>query len=229
MLQIKNIPNQERPREKGLMNGVESLSNRELLALLIRCGTKEKSALEIADELLIKTGGLKGIETFTIQELSQVHGISSTKALELKAALELKKRMIYEDVKEKNVIENPKDLINWLRYNIAHKTQEEFIAFFLDSGGKVIRYSSLFKGTINRSLVSPREIFQEALKTNALWIIVAHNHPSGSLVPSKEDIETTKRLMECGKIMNVELVDHLIISDCGYTSIRSTPLWPNVS
>ena len=221
---IKEMPMSERPREKAWRYGVESLSTRELLALLIRCGIKGRSALEVADALLKKTNGLNGIAESTIHELVKVPGISKTKALEIKACLELAKRIGYETALQQNVISSPKDMVSWLQLEIGASQQEVFLVVFLNTAHHILSYEILFKGTINMSMVSAREVFQEALLRNAAAIILVHNHPSGEITPSKEDLFTTFKMIELGEMMDLPVLDHIIVSKNRYFSLKHAGL-----
>lgn len=212
------MPNSEKPREKGLKYGVSSLSTRELLALLIRCGVKGQSALVTADLLLQKAQGLKGIARLNIEELQSIRGLSKIKALELCAVVELARRMSQEEIIDQNILNNADSLVRYLRQKIGFSAQEEFVTIFLDNSYHFLGAKTIFIGTIDSSLVSPREVFREALLANAKYVVLAHNHPSGNLQPSHADIQMTESFIEVGKMMQVPVVDHFIITPYGYTS-----------
>ncbi|MBQ1446310.1 MAG: DNA repair protein RadC [Solobacterium sp.] len=217
---LKNMPEENRPRERGMKYGPENLTTRELLAVLIRCGTKGQSALETADKLLKVAGDLNGVARMPMEAISGIRGLSMTKALELKSCFELSRRMMYEDVSRGDPIQDPEALEMWLRSRMGALHQEEFMVVFLDYAHHVIAAETLFIGTASASLVSSREIYQRALERRASFIMLAHNHPSGSLEPSEADLRLTRHVMEAGLTMDVPVLDHLIISDTGCLSMR---------
>lgn len=217
---IKDLPTSEKPREKALKYGINTLSNRELLALLIRTGIKDKSSLELADELLIKCNGIHNLSKFNNKDLMNIKGIKEAKALELLACFELSRRMSLECVMEDTILDGTKVLINWLRKELGNKTQEEFICVYLNNAYKFIQYKSLFKGTIDSSNVFPRDIVKEGLLCNATKIILVHNHPSGNLTPSKADIFMTGKIIDSCNMVNIEVIDHIIITQENYLSFK---------
>lgn len=219
-MKIKEIPKTLRPREKASQNGIGSLSDRELLALFIRQGIKNYSALQVADEILCLSGGFSGLNRLTQDELIKVPGISHIKALEVLALVEVSKRMVKPKYNDLIQIDRPNTLISWLNLELGYKRQEYFLAIYLDKQNRLIAHSILFKGTLDRSVVHPREIFKEAVKQSASRIILVHNHPSGSLNPSASDLKTTEILVDAGHMMGVFILDHLIVSEGNYTSIR---------
>lgn len=215
---LKNIPIMEQPREKALQYGLSSLSNRELLALLLRTGYRHHSALEVADEVLERANGVEGLARLSRQELIQIPGISQIKALELLAIFEIVRRSTLAGIPKLPRVQHPEVLVDWLKQEIGSSLQEKFLVVFLASDQRVLNYKILFVGTINASVVFPREIFKEALLMNSPNIILVHNHPSGNLVPSKEDILLTRRIKEAGQLMGVKVLDHLIVSQSQYFS-----------
>ena len=215
---MKNVPVTERPREKAQQYGVESLSNRELLALLIRHGTAGCSALDIADELL--KNGLLAMSKMNQNELMEIRGIKSVKALELLAWMELSRRISFEEVQKKDVIKDSESLTNWCRKKLGSLTQEAFLAVFLNPMNEVLSYKILFTGTVDMSVVHPREIFKEAIRVSSSKLIVVHNHPSGHLEPSAADLLMTENLCNAGMMMKIPILDHLIVSESGYFSFR---------
>ncbi|MDO4702220.1 MAG: DNA repair protein RadC [Erysipelotrichaceae bacterium] len=222
--QIKEIPLQERPREKAMAYGVKTLSNRELLAIIIRSGYSGVSSLQLADQILVLAQGSKGLKRLQMQDLMKVKGIKQAKAIEILACFELSKRITYEHLRNTDVIGCPDDLVRWLNHQIGHEFQEHFVVVYLDVKNQIIDFSMLFKGTLDRTLIHPREIFKEAVLKSAASIIVAHNHPSGSLTPSKADISITEQLEKVGKLMNIHLQDHLIVNGTSFFSFRQQSL-----
>lgn len=221
---IKDLPILERPREKALHYGITALSTRELLAVLLRTGIKGQSVLEVADCVLRNGGGLKGVARMSLYELSQIKGISKTKALELQACLELAKRVSYEEALHENIIQHPEHVMQWLKLELGSLQQEEFYVLFLDNANQILSYDCIFKGTVNMSMVSPREIFREALLRGACKLIVVHNHPSGILTPSEADLLVTYKLVELGERMDIPVLDHLIVSKQGFFSLQQAGL-----
>ena len=218
MIQIKEMPGSERPREKGLQHGVRALSTRELLAVLLRTGIRGQSVLETADRLLEKSGGVPNLARMSLNELTEVPGISRIKALELLAGFELARRTALEQVRDADVIEKPEVLVQWLQKEIGTSLQEEFMVIYLSNALTVIKHKTLFKGTINASNVYPREVFREALLVNSTNIMLVHNHPGGDLIPSKADLLLTSRMIRLGEDMGIRVVDHLIITQSGWMS-----------
>ena len=213
---MKQIPKSERPREKALMHGIESLSNRELLALLIRSGTANHSAFDIADDLL--SNGLGAFSRLSFSELCKIEGISKVKALEILAWNQLSHRISCEAMQHKDVVSDPEALIQWCKMKLGVLQQEHFLVVFLDSHNAVQGYKVLFTGTLNSSLVHPREVFKEALNVSCSKILVVHNHPSGNLEPSAADLMVTENLVNSGKMMKIPVIDHLIVSGSDYFS-----------
>jgi len=218
MHMMKQVPLEERPREKLLKGGVEQLSNEELLVLLLRCGTKNHSVFEVAKELLYSLESLPELGEKTIHELASIPGIGLSKACILMAAIELGKR-IHQDKRIKTVITGPVDVYRLVKPLLAQKKQEHFIAVYVDYKSQMITMQTIFVGSLNMSLVHPREVFRLAVKHSAHAIILVHNHPSGDLRPSDQDILITKTFMEVGEMMQIQVLDHLIVTDEDYHSI----------
>lgn len=215
---VKDLPVSERPREKALKWGVKHLSNRELLAILIRTGCQNLSSLEVADALIRLSGGMTLLNTLSIDELIKIKGIKKVKAVELLACFELVNRVAYVTNEHQDIVEEPRQLYRWLILKMGTLKQEHFGVVFLDTRHHIIDYSIIFKGTLNASIVHPREIFKEAILKSSSSIIIVHNHPSNDLTPSKADIEVTKRIKEVGLLVDIQLIDHLIISQNDYFS-----------
>ena len=220
MAKINDLPESERPREKGLRDGVENLANRELLALLLRSGRPGMSVLEVADEVLIRAGGIQGLARLDHQELCRIPGISDSKALELEAGLELAGRIIREQAAGRNIVKEPEQLVNWLQMTMGSQRQEHFMVVYLDTALHILASRILFIGTLDASMVSPREILREALLQSAAGIILVHNHPSGSLQPSDADRRMTDKIMAAAELMDVQVLDHLIVSRDGCLSMK---------
>lgn len=218
-MNIKHLPECDKPREKLVAKGAQQLSESELLAILINTGRKGRSSVEVAQDLLNLTTKLKDLKLLSLNDLMEVKGIGLYKAVSLKAAFELGERMNAPDQKEKVKINSPQDAADYFLARMMHLTHEQFEVLFLNSKNIVIRHEVIFVGTLNSSVVHPREVFKAAIKWSSNAIIVVHNHPSGDVTPSKEDIQTTKRLQECGRVLGIELLDHIIIGDAKYLSL----------
>lgn len=216
---IKELANNQKPRERLINNGSAHLSDVELLAILINTGRKGFSSLDIANELLKSVESLKQLKALSINDLNKVKGIGLYKALILKAAFELGERMHSGSLEEKIQITSPQDVANFMMGKMEHLTQEKFIVLFLNSKNVIIKQKTIFIGTLNSSVIHPREIFSEAIKCASNAIVVLHNHPSGDTTPSKENIRATNRLRECGEILGIDLLDHIIIGDHTYMSM----------
>lgn len=219
MSRVKDILESERPRERLLKDGVEKLNNEDLLAILIKTGTYKKSVKDISLELLKKYGSFTSLKNMTIESLKEVKGIGEVKAIELVAALEFGKRIFLDkDTHTKKRLVNAKDIWEYTKYLFYDKKQEYFYALYFNNKQELINAKVLFMGTINRSVVHPREVFKEAYLLSASSIVCMHNHPSGDTTPSLEDIRFTKSLYEIGNIQGIPVVDHIIVSDTSYYS-----------
>ncbi len=217
---IRDVPQSERPRERMLHDGPKHLSNQELLAIILRTGTKNESVLNLANRVLQYFDGLHLLKEATIEELQQVKGIGLTKALEIQAALELGRRICNLQKEERYVIRSPEDVSRYVMDEMRFLTQEHFVCLFLNTKNHVIDKKTIFIGSLNASIVHPREVFKEALRRSAASVICVHNHPSGDPTPSKEDLQVTKRLYDCGELIGIELLDHLIIGDNTFKSLK---------
>ncbi|CCI61016.1 MAG: RadC family protein [Staphylococcus equorum] len=218
-MRINELADNQKPRERLLSHGASHLSHAELLAILINTGRKGSSSIDIANELLKSVDNLKELKMLSISDLNKIKGVGLYKALILKAAFELGERMHSGSVDDKIQISSPKDVADFMMGKMEHLTQEKFIALFLNSKNVIIKQKTIFVGTLNSSIVHPREIFSEAIKCASNAIIVLHNHPSGDVTPSNEDIKTTERLKKCGQVLGIDLLDHIIIGDHTYLSM----------
>lgn len=219
-LMIRDLPLDERPRERLLTEGAEFLSNAELLAILLRTGTKNQSALQMAHYILQETEGLKFLNEMTIEELMTIKGIGRSKAIHLLASMELGKRMARKPLTKISAIYSPEDCVAFLSAEMKHLTQEHFVVIFLDTKNYVIGKKTIFIGSLNKAIVHPREVFKEAIKRSSASIICAHNHPSGDPTPSEQDIGLTHRLYEAGELIGIKVLDHLIIGDEQFVSLK---------
>ncbi|MEW4284237.1 RadC family protein [Priestia koreensis] len=217
---IKDFPQDERPRERLMLYGAKSLSNHELLGILLRTGTKEESVLQLSNRILQHFDGLKLLQDASIEEITHIKGIGTAKAVHIMAAIELGRRIGQLRSEDRYVIRSPEDGANYLMEELRILSQEHFVCLYLNTKNQVLHKQTIFIGSLNSSIVHPREVFKEAFRRSAASIICVHNHPSGDPTPSREDIEVTKRLKECGRIIGIDLLDHLIIGDRKYISLK---------
>jgi len=215
---IKDLARVERPREKLARYGQERLSNAELLAVILRTGKKGENVLMLASRLL-RENGLPGVAQLSLQQLKGMSGIGQVKACGLLACIELGRRIFGGKKTELRQMLSPEDVFESLK-DIRESRKEHFVAFYLDSRNQQIRREIVSVGTINSSLVHPREVFEGAVKYLASNLIVAHNHPSGELKASEKDIAVTERLRDSGSLLGIELLDHIIVSKEGFISLR---------
>lgn len=216
---IKDMPPEMRPRERLSIHGEKNLSERELLAIIIGNGTKNVSALDLAHRLLVHFQGLRNIREAELEELMTVKGIGTAKAVTIKAAIELGRRTAL-DVKIKDFIHSPEDVSRLLMDEMRYLDREHLYGLYLDRKGGLLSKEIISIGSLSSSIVHPREVFKSAVKCSASSVIVAHNHPSGDPTPSREDFDITRRLAEAGKIMGIELIDHLVIGHKSYCSLK---------
>lgn len=217
---IKDIPVEDRPRERLIKYGSEALSNSELLAIILRTGTKSETAIDMATRLISSNDGLKFLSSCTIQELSQVKGIGQAKASQIKAAVELGKRLKSYRTDNKMKINSPEDIADLVMEDMRYLKKEHLRVIFLNTKNIVIDVKDLSIGSLNASVVHPREIYSEAIRRSSAAIIICHNHPSGDPTSSQEDINITRRLFEVGKLVGIDLLDHVIIGDGCYISLK---------
>ena len=210
---------EQRPREKALRYGLESLSDLELVALILQSGNKNRSVFEIASDVLKESEGLSKLMLMHANTLMQIQGIREVKALQLLASVELSKRVIRSKVYHTSIM-RPEDVIEWFEFEYGSLPQECFIALYLDTKSKLISHRVLFKGTLNESVVHPREVFKEAFLQNANSVLIAHNHPSGDCTPSKADFEVTYKMVHVAMTMGVNLIDHIIVGQNQYYSFK---------
>lgn len=209
----------ERPREKMLNIGVENLTSSELLAIMIRTGNKKNNAIELSRNILSQVDGIRGLVDVSIEELCSIDGVGLSKASIIKAAIELGRR-ISDYRPNKLKISTPSDVAGYYMENMRYLKKEVFKVVLLNTKNEIIKDIDVSVGSLNTSIVHPREVFLEAIKRSANSIILIHNHPSGNCTPSKEDINITKRLFETGEIIGIEVLDHIIIGDGDYQSLK---------
>ncbi|CAH0346348.1 DNA repair protein RadC [Bacillus sp. CECT 9360] len=217
---IRDVPKEERPRERFLQEGARSLSTQELLALLLRTGTKDESVIQLANRLISTFEGLRLLKDASIEEITAIKGIGEAKAIQILASVELGRRVSNLNYNDRYVIRSPQDCANYCMEEMRFLSQEHFVCLYLNTKNQVLHRKTIFIGSLNASIVHPREVFKEAFRRSAASIICLHNHPSGDPTPSREDIEVTKRLAECGKIIGIDLLDHVIIGEQKYVSLK---------
>lgn len=214
---IKDLPLENRPRERLKKYGSSYLTDEELLAIILRNGTKDKNVLTVAREIIV-TIGIDNINSSTINKLKAIKGVGEIKALTLLAAIELGKRSLSSIERKRKVIKSSSDTYLHFKEELVNSKQEKLLAIFLDTKKCVISSKVIFIGTANKSLVHPRDIFREALDANAVSIIIMHNHPTGDITPSMEDDLFTSKLVSIGKMIGINVIDHLIIGNNKYYS-----------
>jgi DNA repair protein RadC len=216
---IKELPEFERPREKLIKKGAKALKKEELLAILLRTGLKGKNALEVADDILVKYGDKKLLNA-SYEELRNIHGVGPTKAVQILAAIELGSRLFKEKSEKEIYINSPEDIVKELAH-IRENKKENFVVLYLDARNKLIYKETVSIGSLNANLVHPREVFEPAVRYLAAQIVLAHNHPSGDPEPSEDDLVITKKLVESGKILGIEIFDHIIIVKDDFFSFKN--------
>lgn len=217
---LRDIPQEQRPRERMQHHGAGALSHAELLAILLRTGTKQESAIHVAQRILNEAGNLRNLVDLSIDELVQIKGIGPAKAIQLKAGIELGLRLVQSRLPDNQVIQSPRDAADLLMEQLRYLQKEHFVCLFLNTKNHVIAQETLSMGSLNASIVHPREVFRAAIKCSSASIICAHNHPSGDPTPSPEDIKITRRLLEAGEIVGIDVLDHIVIGDGKFVSLK---------
>ena len=222
---IKDLPLSERPREKLYSNGVEALSNAELIAIIIRTGSNEDTAIDLATRILnLDNRGIAYLADATLQELTSVKGIGNSKASQILAAIEIGKRLNRRGPQDKVKITSPSVLADLVMDDMRYLNKEYFKIAILDTKNQIIVIENISVGTLNASIVHPRDVFKIAIKRNANSIILIHNHPSGDTTPSNEDISITNRLIDAGNLIGIKVLDHIIIGDNKFLSFKEKNL-----
>ncbi|KPK65141.1 MAG: DNA repair protein RadC [Planctomycetes bacterium SM23_32] len=215
---IKDLPSTERPRERLLQLGPEGLSDVELLAIIIRSGSEEATALELAGRLLSRFRSFRRLADCTVGELTRVHGIGPAKAAQIKAALAIARRYAAQKMPPGTAITGSEQLFSYMREKLYGLKKEHFLALLLDTKHRILREQEVAVGSLNESVVHPREVFKPAIRESAAKVIFVHNHPSGNPEPSPQDRRLTARLCEAGRLVGIHVLDHLIVGEEGYFS-----------
>ena len=210
----------DRPRERLFAMGSAALSDRELLALVLRTGAPRNSVLALASRLLELCGGLRGLARAPAQQLRELPGVGAAKSASLLAALEIGRRLASRRLRAGDVLKSPADIYHHFHPHLRDVPQERFLVVLLDGRHRVLREVAISQGTLTASLVHPREVFRPALREAAAAIILVHNHPSGDPAPSQEDLEVTRRLVRAGEILGIPVLDHVVVAERGYVSLR---------
>lgn len=225
---MKDIPLDDRPYERCLREGPEHLSDAELLSIIIRTGARDRSSLDLASEILALNypkEGILGLLHLTLPELTAVRGIGMVKGIQLLCVGELSRRIWKRKAMERlTVFQEPGEIADYFQEDMRHREQEEFRVMYFNTKQVLLREMLLFRGTVNSSPAEPREIFIEALRCQAVSLILVHNHPSGDPEPSRDDILLTKRVQEAGRLIGVRLLDHIVIGDASYVSLKERGL-----
>ncbi|MDH6365796.1 DNA repair protein RadC [Enterococcus sp. PF1-24] len=224
-LLLREVPPQSLPRERLLLVGAKALSDQELLAIILRTGHHQMNVMDLAREVLQHFSSLFEIKQATLQELQTIKGIGRTKAIEIQAVMELGLRLQQALQPKIGKVTSSYDLAQQLIVEMRNFQQEHLVAIYLNTKNEIIQKKTLFKGSLNQSIAHPREIFHGAVRCSAARIILAHNHPSGDPKPSESDLDLTKRVKNCGEMMDIELLDHLVIGDSSYYSLREEGFW----
>jgi DNA repair protein RadC len=221
---LRDMPEEDRPRERLQRCGAQALSNSELLAILLRTGTAAESAVHVAQRVLKETKGLRQLAGVSVEELTKIRGIGPAKAIQILAGIELGRRLSATRLEETVTIRSPQDASVLLMEELRYLRKEHFVCLFLNTKNHVVGRETLSIGSLNASIVHPREVFLAAIQRSSASIICAHNHPSGDPSPSREDIEMTQRLAEAGQLVGIEVLDHLIIGDGSFVSLKEKGL-----
>jgi DNA repair protein RadC len=217
---LRDVPNDERPRERMQQFGAQALSNAELLAILLRTGTFAESAVRLAQKVLLEAGSLRNLVDMSMDQLKTIKGIGSAKAIQIQASIELGRRLARTSMTDTVTIRSPQDVASYLMEDLRYLQKEHFVVLFLNTKNHVVAQETLSMGSLNASIVHPREVFRAAIKRSSASIICVHNHPSGDPTPSPEDIAMTTRLVEAGQIIGIEVLDHIILGDQNFVSLK---------
>ena len=221
---IRDLPREERPRERLRNYGPSSLSTAELLAIILRTGTKSENVLNLSTRLMSRFGGLSGLARAGFDELCGVHGFGEAKTAQLKAAFELGRRVVSFQESERPTVQSPQDIANLLQGEMAFLEQEHLRVVLLNTRNRVLSVHEVYKGNANSAMIRPGEVFREAVRANALAIILVHNHPSGDPAPSDDDVQITRQIIDAGTLLDIEVLDHVVLAQRGFVSLKERKL-----
>ena len=221
---IMDLHETERPRERLAELGAQALTKAELIAILLRVGVRGENAVQVGERLLLCFGGLAGLHRASLQELTNQRGIGAAKAAQLKAAIELGRRLALDAPEERHVINSPEDAANLVRYEMSALEEEHLRVLLLDTRNHVIDKAEVYHGSVNTSQVRIGEVFKAAIRRNAAAVIIVHNHPSGDPTPSPDDLAVTRACIQAGKLLDIEVLDHLVIGQGRYVSMKERGL-----
>jgi DNA repair protein RadC len=221
---IADLEASDRPRERLAERGAKSLSKAELLAILLRTGVPGENAIQVGQRLLEKFGGLEGIQRASLAEICNQHGVGAAKAAQIKAAIELGSRLKSGEAETRVTISSPEDVADKYKYDLAELEQEVLMVILLDTRNHILEDLEVYRGSVNSSQVRVAEIFTPAVRRNAPSLIVVHNHPSGDPTPSPDDVAMTRAIVQAGKLLDVDVLDHIVIARHGYVSLKERGL-----
>lgn len=219
-LRLKELPADERPRERLKLRGAKSLSDSDLIAILLNTGTVGLSVTDLAQRLIVEQGGLRGLMRLEVAELARVRGVGDAKAVRLKAALELGRRLAAQMPEARPQIASPDDIVTLVQIEMAALDQEELRVVLLDTKNRVLAMRTVYQGSVNSAQIRVAEVYRDAIRLNAVALVAVHNHPSGDPTPSSADVTVTAELARAGALLDIELLDHLIIGDGRWVSLR---------
>ena len=224
MYRITDLAESERPRERLINLGPQALSNAELIAILLRVGVQGENAVQVGQRLLKNFGGLTGLHRASIDEMDAEHGLGPVKAVHIKAAIELGRRLTIESPEERPAINSPADAAALVQYEMSALEQEELRVILLNTRNRVIKIEMIYRGSLNSSQVRVGELFKDAIRRNAAAVIVVHNHPSGDPTPSPDDVAITREMVEAGRLLDIQVLDHLVIGSGRFVSLKERGL-----
>ena len=223
-IMIRDLPQEERPRERLRNYGPSSLSNAELLAIILRTGTQSENVLNLSTRLISQFGGLSGLARASYDELRSVHGFGDAKTAQVKAAFQLGMRALSLQEDDRPTVHSPQDVANLLQGEMAFLEQEHLRVVLLNTRNRIQSIHEVYKGNVNSAVIRAGEIFREAVRSNAPAVILAHNHPSGDPAPSDEDVQITRQIIDAGKLLDIEVLDHVVLAQRGFVSLKERKL-----
>jgi DNA repair protein RadC len=219
-LRLKELPADERPRERLKLRGASSLSDSDLIAILLNTGTVGLTVTDLAQRLIVEQGGLRGLQRLEVAELARIRGVGDAKAVRLKAALELGRRLAVFNPDQRPQISSPDDIVTLVQLEMAALAQEQLRVVLLDTKNRVLAMRTVYQGSVNAAQIRVAEVFRDAIRHNAVAVVAIHNHPSGDPTPSAADVAVTAELARAGALLDIELLDHLVIGDGRWVSLR---------